>query len=376
MKILFIGDASNYHKTLADAMRKLGHDAIVASNGSRWMQTQRNIDISRRLPSKIGGLALWLNLNTFLSDSLKGYDVVHISNPVFLDLKPNKVKHIFNKLKQNNKSVFLTALGTDTPYVKMCIDPNSKLSYNEWQIYGKPSPLQLKQPETIHAWLNNPLKDHCQFIYDNIDGAVSVLYEYDLACRTILPEHKIAYAGIPIDTQSLIPAISFDTVPSKVKLFLGMHNYRKEEKGTDRILAAAKRVSEQYPDKCELKIVENIPYSEYIEIMRHSHVLLDQLYSYTPATNALIGMSYGLTTVSGAEPEYYDFIGEFENRPIVNAIPDDEQLRKTIEQIVLHPELIPIRAKQGRDFVVKHNDSIAVAQRFVNFWNNRINARL
>ena len=39
MKILFVGDASNMHNCLAQAMRDLGHTAVVASNGSHWMDT-------------------------------------------------------------------------------------------------------------------------------------------------------------------------------------------------------------------------------------------------------------------------------------------------------------------------------------------------
>lgn len=373
MKILLLGDASNYHKSLSVALERMGHDVTVASNGSNWMQTERNIDLSRKFSGKIGGLALWLKIKTILANKLKGYDVVQISNPIFLDLRPHRVKAVFDLIKQHNSSVFLTALGTDTPYINMCLDKASPLKYNEWIVNGEKSPLSHKSPEILDAWQQEPLNSHCDYIYNNIDGAISALYEYNIACKYALPKEKIAYAGIPIDTKSLTPAISFSEAPRKVKLFLGMHNYRKEEKGTDRLLCAAQRVAGLHPDKCELKIVENLPYAEYIDVLRHSHVLLDQLYSYTPATNALIGMAYGLTAVTGGEDEYYDFIGETENRPIVNAIPDDEQLFKTIENIVLHPEEIPIRAKQSRDFVIKHNDSEVVAQRFINTWNKRLN---
>ena len=72
--------------------------------------------------------------------------------------------------------------------------------------------------------------------------------------------------------------------------------------------------------------------------------------------------------MSGAEPEYYDFIGETENRPIVNAIPDDEKLETQLEDIVLHPERLPEQARRSREFVVKHNRDEVVARRFLDFW--------
>ena len=63
--------------------------------------------------------------------------------------------------------------------------------------------------------------------------------------------------------------------------------------------AAARAVVGRYPSRAELIIVENRPYEEYLGLMRSAHVVLDQLYSYTPATNALQAMAYGLNTVSG-----------------------------------------------------------------------------
>ena len=106
--------------------------------------------------------------------------------------------------------------------------------------------------------------------------------------------------------------------------------------------------------------------------MRNSHVVLDQLYSYTPATNSLLAMAMGLNTLSGGEKEFYDFIGEHELQPIINAVPNEDVLFRTLEDVVLHPELIVKRSHEGRKFVEKHNDSNIVAQRFIDFWQQKI----
>ena len=55
MKILFAGDASNMHNCLAQELRRMGHEAVVASDGSRWMDTHRDINLLRR-PGKLGAL--------------------------------------------------------------------------------------------------------------------------------------------------------------------------------------------------------------------------------------------------------------------------------------------------------------------------------
>lgn len=101
MKVLLMGDASAYHATLAGGLAALGHDVTVASDGSRWMQTARNIDLSRR-QGKTGGALLWLRLATTLRNRLKGYDVVQLCSPGFLHLKPIRLQKKLSRLKKDN----------------------------------------------------------------------------------------------------------------------------------------------------------------------------------------------------------------------------------------------------------------------------------
>ena len=48
MRILLLGDASNCHRTLATGLRQLGQEVVVASDGTMWMDTERDIDLLRR----------------------------------------------------------------------------------------------------------------------------------------------------------------------------------------------------------------------------------------------------------------------------------------------------------------------------------------
>lgn len=390
MRILLMGDASNFHRTLATGLRRLGCDVTVASSGSGFMQTARDIDLRRPLPGKAGGLALWMRLNGPLRDRLKGYDIVSCSNCVFLDLRPERVRKIFHRLKRDNGAIFLTALGTDLPYIEECLDPDSQLRYNEFRIHGEPSPYALEHPEIIQAWQSSPLRDWCDEFYANIDGAVSALYEYHLALSRRLPAGKIAYGGIPIDTDTpgLSPA-DIPANPSPVKIFLGRHRHRMAEKGTDRFETAICRAIAKNPGKGELIIVENRPYGEYINLMRNAHIIVDQAYSYTPATNALLSMAYGIPTVSGGEPAFYDFIGEPSgtgpsgagsqvstaptvNRPIINSPVDIDGMTAMFDHYLNHPGQLRTLGSASRDFVLRHNSCDTVARRFLTFWQSRL----
>lgn len=368
MKVLFVGDASNMHNSLAQELRRQGHEAIVMSNGSRWMDTLRDIDICRR-PGHVGALQYVWNLIRVMPQ-LKGFDIVELVNPIFLELKPWRIRPFFNYLKRHNRKIVLSALGTDHVYYMACHDRHT-YRYSDYMIGDRPSPY-VESSEYIAQeqdnWKQPFMKKHSDFIINGIDGAVACLWEYYAAYQPIFG-HRLAYGGIPIDTASIKPH-SVEEEPQKVRFFIGIQRDRNVIKGTDRLLAALKRIHDRYPNACEMEVVESVPYAEYIERMRHSHVILDQLYSYTPATNALLGMAQGLVAVSGAEPEYYDLIGEQENHPIVNVLPEPYgDIEQKLEWIIKNKAQLPTLSRQSRAFVEKHNAAPVVAQRYLSFWN-------
>ena len=366
MKILFIGDASNFHNTLAHALKDMGHTCMVISHGSKWLNTDRDINLTRTT-GKIGAIKYLVNILRLLP-KMKNYDIVHVVNPHFLELRPHRIRPIFNYLKRNNKHIFLSALGIDYQYVKACYDGKT-FRYSDYLIGEKTSPY-MESHESIGQkdWLLPEVADYYEYFTNHIDGAIACLYEYYVSYKDKIP-HKLGYAGIPIDTRSLKPNF-IENEPEKVRFFIGIQKDRNILKGTDRLLDALKRICEQYPDRCEMLVAENVPYKEYVKMMQSSHVILDQLYSYTPATNALIAMAQGLVAVSGAEPEFYDFIEETENRPIINVSPlIENDIYNKLEWIIQNKHELPRLSRMSREFVVKHNDSHIVAQRHIDFWN-------
>ena len=107
MRILFVGDASNLHNTLACALRRMGHEVTVVSDGSRWMDTNRDINLTRG-PGLSGAVRYVCDVMRTLP-RMRGYDVVHLVNPIFLSLRPGKVRLVFDYLRKHNRSVFLSA---------------------------------------------------------------------------------------------------------------------------------------------------------------------------------------------------------------------------------------------------------------------------
>lgn len=359
-----MGDYSGFHAVLARELRRRGHDVAVASAGSLCMDTERDIDLRRR-PGMLGAFS-YLGRLFRLWPSLAGYDVVQLINPIFLHLRPGKVRYFFNQLRAQNAHVCLSLAGTDPVFVKGCIE-DDLFRYSEFRIGERKTPYAASTPGLEYRWMNGQMGDHCRYIYEQCEAALSGLYEYHVAAEPYLGG-KLAYAGIPVDLEAVREVPWHVEGDGKINLLVGIKSELEEQKGLDRLLAAAREVERRHPGKCRVTVARDLPLTEYLERLASANVVLDQLYSYTPATNALQAMAMGKVAVSGAEPEYYDFIGESQLRPVVNAIPDDEKLTATLEALVLDPEALRSRAAQGREFVRRHNSAAVVAERFLKRW--------
>ena len=371
LKILLVGDASNCHHSLAVGLRRLGHDVTVASDGNSYMQTVRDVDLNRRWFTKVGGMLHWLRLQWLFRRRFCGYDVVSIIKPDFLWLRPQRIQRLFDLLKRNNRSVFLTASNTDGPFIEECLDPNSALRYNEYRIGDKLLPFA--QSAETKAFITGEKRKLWEHVYAGLDGAVAVLYEYYVALGRMLPKEKYAYAGIPIVMED------YPFVEKKwqwpLTVFMGRKKVKADCKGYEFMAEAARRVAEQYPDKVVYQEVIDVPLNEYTRMQAQAHIMLDQAYSYTPATNALAAMAMGLTAVSGAEPDYYDFIGERDNHPIANALPSVEANEALLIRLISDPMALQEVAEANRRFVEEHHDCEKVAAKFLEFWRSRLQTK-
>lgn len=364
MKILLMGDASHYHATLAKGLRDKGHDVTLASAGSGWMNTPRDIDLTRPFRGKAGGAFLYARLGSLLRSRLKGYDIVQFAGPLFLSLLPRRNASVFRRLKRDNGALVLCDLATDTPYIDFCKRTDTPLRYNEWRVNHEPTEYALKDGlETDRIWHTAPLRELCEEVYSGVDAIATALYEYHLSARTFIPEKRTVYCGIPVDTDSL-PDRSAEN-EGIINIFLGRHADRIAEKGTDILERCAREAVARSEGKAKLAIVENRPYQEYIRLLSKADIALDQTYSYSPATNALLSMSMGIPTVSGGEEEYYKFIGEEFCRPIINIDPRrPDSLVDTLLRLIGNPSMLSEIGEASREFAARHNSVEAVAARF------------
>lgn len=362
MKILFIGDYSNLHACLAAELRRRGHQATVISDRCGYMDTHSDIFIERK-PGKAGGIKYLMNLFSLLP-RLRGYDAVQLINSNFLSLKPGKIKYFYDRIKSENGGMFLTLAGDDYYFVKACSD--AKLfRFSEFKTGTRLNDYCREKPEILPGWTSEANRKWSEYLYQDLDGAMSVLPEYDMAAKDVLGE-RLAFTNLPVDLSTL-PYSPLE-IDGKVRVFIGMRGGMETQKGTRLLLDMAKRLEREMPQKVEVECVRDMSLKEYLGRMRRSHIVLDQLYSYSPATNALQAMAMGKVAGSGAQPEYYEYIGNPPCRPVFSLSPLDTDIEERLRNYILDPSPLIDMGRDGRALVESNNDVTIVADRFLKHW--------
>ena len=363
MKILLIGEYSNVHWTLAEGLRALGHTVCVVSNGDFWKNYRRDISLVREY-TKLGGIKYLLKLYTLLP-KLRGYDIVQLINPMFLELKAQRIAPIYRYLKKHNRKVFLGAFGMDAYWVQACTTQPFRFRYSDFNIGNTPITNNYVT-EQLADWKNTPKAVLNHTIANDCNGIIAGLYEYHAAYEEN-HKKKLTYIPFPVPCDKNAQAIY--TPERKIRFFIGIQKERSIYKGTDIMLRALERVAADYPGDCELLKAESVPFEQYSRMIEDCDVLLDQLYGYSPAMNALLAMSKGKIVVGGAEPECYHILDENTLRPMINATPSEQDVYDKLEWLIKNKEQIATMQQQSIEFVAKHHNPEKVAQQYIEFWS-------
>lgn len=368
MKILMLGDYSNLHACLAKELRKRGHEITVVSDRGIYMQTQADVEL-RRKPGITGSFRYLYNVMAMLP-SWRGFDVVQLINPGFLSLKPSKLRIIYDILRKNNRSVFLTLCGDDHYFVKDCVDTDL-FRFSEFRIGKEQTPLVKCDSMREKGWLIPAHESYTRHLYSTINGAMAVLPEYHMSARMHMDPEKLTFTNLPIEIEDL--EYTEPNAEGPVKILIGMRGGMEIQKGTAQMLDLCRQLEDEMPGEVMVSAVKDLSLKEYLNELRQSHIVIDQLYSYSPATNALQTMALGRITASGAQPEYYEYLTE-DSRPIfcLSPLEDVHSIKERLRAIVLDREGIRRMSEEGRRLVERHNDVRAIAPLFEAHWQRLI----
>ena len=232
MKVLLIGEYSNVHATLAEGLCTLGHQVTVLSDGDGWKNYPRDIDVSRS-PGVLGGIRLMARLYALLP-KMRGYDVVQLINPLFFELKAERLFYFYDYLRRHNKKGFLGGFGMDWYWVHTCTY-DKPLRYSDFNI-GSAVRTDAEAERYQNDWLGTAKEQLNKHIAQDCDGIITGLYEYHVCYHPHFPE-KTRFIPYPIRLPQTSPI--YRTNNGKTLIFIGINRERSTYKGTDIMLRAA-----------------------------------------------------------------------------------------------------------------------------------------
>lgn len=358
MRILLIGEYSNVHHTLCEALRRAGHEVLLISDGDGWKDYPRDIDLRRKIQGPLGS-ACYLAKLFCLLPRLKDYDVVQLINPVFLDVKPRWNRWVFDYLKRHNRKVSVGCFGDDYYVISRMLD-DKYLQYTDFYALGRPIDHAINR-QRIVTWLQGPKAELTRYVMAKADALMACLYEYYkvYATEEFLP--RLHYLPLPVS-----PNHSSQTIhpSSPLRILLAVQKQRGQMKGTDQIELLLLRLAKEYPQDIELRRIESVPFEQYCREVEVADVIVDQLYSYTPAMTALEAMRRGKVVISGGE--CCDFGTFTMQAPCINLRPfEDEENYRVLKEVLLDRQKIARLSSDSQAYVREYHDADKVAGLFV-----------
>lgn len=376
MRILLIGEYSNLHHSLCQALRRAGHDVLLISDGDGWKDYPRDVDLRRRQQGPWGSLRYLMQLATLLP-RLRGYDVVQLINPVSLDVKARWNRWVFYYLKRHNRLVSVGCFGDDY-YVISRMQDDTYLRYTDFWANHRTIDHEVNR-RRIANWMSPDKVSLTQYVMHRADCLIACLYEYWKVYDTDEFRRRLHYVALPVelsDDDRAAAATPDDRVaagtPDAVRILFATQRRRGQMKGTDQLEPLFDRLASEYPQQVMLTKVESVPFAQYQQLVSEADVVVDQLYSFTPAMAALESMRQGKVVISGFEQEYVDFIGYEEKLPpIINLRPfDDEWNYRQLVTWLTDPQKKAQLRVQSQAYVRRYHDADAVASRYIEVWES------
>ena len=359
MKILLLGEYSNVHHTLCEALRRAGHEVLLISDGDGWKDYPRDVDLHRRFSGPFGSLVYLCELAALLP-RMRGFDVVQLINPQVLYLKPRWNRWFFDYLKRHNRVVSLGCFGDDYYVVNRMQQPDF-LAYTDFVVGTEVIDHPLNR-QRIRTWCDPERRALTQHAATHADCLLACLYEYYKVYEQAGFGEKLHYLPLPIESKKE-KGKGKNRENSAVRVLLAVQKQRGAMKGTDQMEPLLVRLAKEYPDQIDLHRIESVPFEQYCQEVEEADVIVDQLYSYTPAMTALEAMRRGKVVITGGER--YELEGEWYEAPVINLRPfDDEENYQKLRETLLDRNKIARLSEDSQAYVEKYHDADLVASLF------------
>jgi glycosyltransferase involved in cell wall biosynthesis len=376
MKILLIGEYSRLHNSLKEGLQKLGHEVTILGFKDGFKDYPVDFPLEKKwdtgLLKKIKVLLLVLtgfDISSYLTyrqfwckrHHFTNFDVVQLINENSFFCNYKDEKKILEFIFANNKKVFLLATGDDFMYVKYNFMHPENPSIIQPYLEGK---IADKNFSNVLKYRTKSFEKLHLYLYKNIQGVIATDIDYHIP----LQNHS-KYLGMipsPINLEKFTK--SELEINTKIVIFHGINRESFLKKGNDFYEKALEIIKQKYNDSIEIKIVENVPYDQFINLYNNATIVLDQLYGHDQGSNGLEGMAKGkavFTNASDTFEKHYNLL----EKVAINGLPDVDYLVKELSFLIENPNEIKAIAKRARAFIEKEHDYLKIAEKYLEVWS-------
>ena len=379
MKILLLGEYSNLHNSLKQALINMGHEVLLVGNGDGFKKYETDILIKSHLADyslfnliarlfmkifkiNIFDIEIYFRAKKILS-KLRGFDVVQLINENSFKTSPLLEIKLLKQIFQNNNNVFLLSCGVDSVSVKHAM--SKKLKYSILTPLFEDASLKKKYEPILKYDKENYLALG-KFVQKNIKGIISSDLDYHIPYL-----NKKKYLGMipnPINTQK----IKYYGInkSKKISILHAINSSNKIKKGNRFFEEALKIIDEKFKDKISIITTYDLPYIEHLENLKKCDILLDMVYAYDQGYNALEAMAMGKIVFTGAEEEWLKLYNIKEDTVVINAVPNTMRIVEKLVWLIENPKMLKSISVNGRKFIEKNHDFEKIATKYIKTWED------
>ena len=377
MKILLLGEYSNLHNSLKQALINMGHEVLLVGNRDGFKKYETDVLIKSHLSeywlfNVIARLFMRIfKINIFeieiyirskkIVKKLQGFDVVQLINENSFKTSPLLEIKLLKQIFKNNNNVFLLSCGVDSVSVKHAM--SKKLKYSILTPLFEDASLE-KKFEPILKYDRENFLALGKFVQKNVKGIISSDLDYHIPYS-----NKKKYLGMipnPINTQK----IKYYGInkSKKISILHAINSSNKIKKGNRFFEEALQIIDKKFKGKINIITTYDLPYKEHLENLKKCDILLDMVYAYDQGYNALEAMAMGKIVFTGAEEEWLKLYNIKADTVVINAIPETAKIVKKLLWLIENPKMLKSISLNARKFIEKNHDFKKIATKYIKTW--------
>ena len=379
MKILLLGEYSNLHNSLKQALINMGHEVLLVCNADGFKKYETDILIKSHLEDYLlfkliaRLLVRIFKINIFeieiylrakkIVNKLQGFDVVQLINENSFKTSPLLEIKLLKQIFKNNNKVFLLSCGIDSVSVKYAM--SKKLKYSILTPLFENARLKKKYKPILKYERENYLALG-KFVQEHVNGIISSDLDYHIPYL-----NKKKYLGMipnPINIQK----IKYYGInkSKKISILHAINSRNKIKKGNKFFEEALEIIDKKFKSKINIITTYDLTYKEHLENLKKCDILLDMVYAYDQGYNALEAMAMGKIVFTGAEEEWLKLYNIKQDTAVINAVPNTIRIIEKLVWLIENPKMLKSISANARKFIEKNHDFEKIAIKYIKTWEN------